>query len=92
MDPESIEYALDKCKTMLMGDCNYWGTFQVADKNFDSEAAVYLCLTQSPGCMVFDLVHISGASHWNKLKAGIDRAWETLGVNSPLKSKTLDEQ
>ena len=92
MVPESIEYALDYCKSVLMGDCNYWGTFSVADKDFDSESAVYLCLTKSPGCMVFDLVHISTCGHWNKLKAGIDKAWEKLGVNSPLKSKTINEQ
>ena len=92
MDPETIEYALYKCNNMLMGDCNYWGTFSVASREFDSEAAAYLCLTKSPGCMVFDLVHISTCGHWNKLKAGIDRAWEKLGVNSPLKSKTLNEE
>ena len=92
MDPETIEYALYKCNNMLMGDCNYWGTFSVASREFDSEAAAYLCLTKSPGCMVFDLVHISTCGHWNKLKAGVDRAWEKLGVNSPLKSKTLNEE
>ena len=92
MDPETIEYALYKCNNMIMGDCNYWGTFSVASREFDSEAAAYLCLTKSPGCMVFDLVHISTCGHWNKLKAGIDRAWEKLGVNSPLKSKTLNEE
>ena len=92
MDPETIEYALNKCNNMLMGDCNYWGTFSVASREFDSEAAAYLCLTKSPGCMVFDLVHISTCGHWNKLKAGVDRAWEKLGVNSPLKSKTLNEE
>ena len=92
MDPETIEYALYKCNNMLMEDCNYWGTFSVASREFDSEAAAYLCLTKSPGCMVFDLVHISTCGHWNKLKAGIDRAWEKLGVNSPLKSKTLNEE
>lgn len=88
-DTSSIEYALMYCKDVQLGDCNYWGTFSVADTKFDAEAAAYLCLTKSPGCMVFDLVHISGCGHWNHIKAGVDRAWEKLGVNSPLKSKTL---
>lgn len=85
---ESIQYALSRCNTLLNGECNWYGTFSVDQKTFDSEEATYLCLTQSPGCMVFEAGHVYNTDCWDKIKAGIDRAWEELGVNAPL----MDEE
>ena len=77
----SIEYALSYCKNILQGDCPFWGTFSVANP-IDIKKATKLCLVNSDGCMVFDLCHIR--QKWPEIKAGIDAAWEELGVNAPL--------
>lgn len=90
-DTDCIQYSLAVSRQYLKGDCDLWGTFSVAGQNFDAKSAVKLCLTQTEGCMVFDLVHIANWNYWSKIKAGADEAWEALGVNSPLKSKQFPE-
>ncbi|MBP5488634.1 MAG: family 10 glycosylhydrolase [Bacteroidales bacterium] len=89
---ETVQYALGYCRQILKGDCPFWGTFSVAEQKFDVENAVKLCLTDTDGCMVFDLCHIASWQHWKKIKAGADAAWEELGVNSPLKSKQFPSE
>ena len=42
--------------------------------NKDLSDAVYVCLTQSDGVMVFDITHIIERGTWEDLKNGIDRA------------------
>lgn len=88
---DTIEYALNYCRDILCGDCPFWGTFSVAEANFNATAAVKLCLTQSDGCMVFDLVHIGTRQYWDAIKEGADAAWKELGVNAPLKVKQFPE-
>ncbi|MBO4465423.1 MAG: family 10 glycosylhydrolase [Bacteroidales bacterium] len=88
---DTIEYAINNCRQILRGDCPFWATFSIPSNSFDVKTAVTLCLTQTSGCMVFDLVHIGGWNSWAKIKAGADAAWEELGVNSPLKVKQFPE-
>lgn len=88
----SIEYSLNNTRSILKGDCPFWGTFSVAGENFDAQSAVKLCLTKTDGCMVFDLVHIANRYYWSKIKEGADAAWEELGVNSPLKVKQFPSE
>lgn len=90
-DSNCMQYALLYGKQVIKGACKYWGTFSVASANFDAAAATELCLTQTDGCMVFDLVHIANRQYWSALKEGVDAAWETLGVNSPLLVKQFPE-
>ncbi len=40
----------------------------------DIEDQVYVCLTQSEGLVMFDIVQVIGFNLWDRLKAGIDRA------------------
>lgn len=73
-DPVSVEYAINKAKGLLAGDCTLYGTIQCADRNFDIENAVYLCLMQTSGVMVFELSHIINNDKWDEIKSGIERA------------------
>ena len=90
-DPDCIQYSLSLSRQYLKGACKMWGTFSVASAKFDATAATKLCLLQTEGCMVFDLVHVANFNHWARIKAGADAAWEELGVNSPLLSTPLPE-
>lgn len=90
-DTNCIQYSLSVSRQILKGDCDMWGTFSVASAKFDAEAATKLCLVQTEGCMVFDLVHIANFNHWKRIKAGADAAWKELGVNSPLLSTPMPE-
>ena len=38
------------------------------------EDAVYVCLTQSAGLMVFDIVQVINYNLWEDIRIGIDRA------------------
>ena len=87
----TVEFAINNAKQIIKGDCPMWGTFSVANGEFDVQTAVKLCLTQTDGCMVFDLCHIASWQHWSKIKAGAREAWEELGVNAPLKVKQFPE-
>lgn len=89
---DTIEYAINRTKTILKGDCPMWGTFSVASSNFKAQTATKLCLLQTDGCMVFDLCHIAAYQYWQKIKMGVDDAWEELGVNSPLKVKQFPKE
>ena len=43
-------------------------------QNSNIENAVYVCLRDTPGLMVFDIVHVIRYDLWNGIKRGIDRA------------------
>ena len=88
---DTIEFALSNCRNILKGECPYWGTFSVAGADFKAQTATKLCLTKTDGCMVFDLCHIAARQYWEKIKAGVDAAWEELGVNAPLLVKQFPE-
>lgn len=79
-DAESVEYAINRAKRIINGDCRLYGTFQCSNKNFDIEEAVYLCLKETDGVMVFELSHAHNTNAWNKIKSGIDRAEKELNI------------
>lgn len=76
---ESIEYGIWNGKQIVKGACTMYGTIfannHKDDKTANSiEEAVYVCLRDSEGLMVFDIVQVIGFDLWNGIKRGIDRA------------------
>lgn len=79
-DAESVEYAINRAKRIINGDCGLYGTIQCADRNFDIEEAVYLCLKETDGVMVFELSHAYNTNAWDKIKSGVERAEKELNI------------
>ncbi len=79
-DNESVEYAIERSKKLINGDCTIYGTIACADASFDIKEAVYLCLRETEGVMVFELSHIIRNRKWDAIKEGVDKAWKELGV------------
>lgn len=79
-DTESIEYGIFNAKKIINGACTMYGTIFAnnhrdnADVNINIENAVYICLRETPGLMVFDIVQVNQYGLWNGIKRGIDRA------------------
>lgn len=70
-DNGSVEYAIAKAKRLINNDCTIYGTISCDQQAFDLENAVYLCLKETSGVMVFELSHIIRTNKWNEVKAGI---------------------
>ncbi len=81
-NPSSIEYAINRANKLIGDDCAIYATISCADKSFDVENAVYYCLMNSEGLMVFDIVHVMGGQFWDEIKAGIDRAEKDLAAQN----------
>lgn len=79
-NPESVAYAIQRAKSLINDDCTLYGTIACSDPSFDIQRAVTLCLEETAGVMVFELSHIMSTNAWDKIKAGVDEAWEKLGV------------
>jgi len=79
-DSESIEYAIYNGKKIINGACTMYGTISAnnhrdnTDTNSNIENAVYVCLRDTPGLMVFDIVQVIQFGLWDGIKRGIDRA------------------
>lgn len=77
-DNESVEYALNRADSIIMGDCHVIGSIQSINHSADQsdphnlENAVRCCLEKSEGLMVFDIVHVINRNQWNEIKRGID--------------------
>ena len=72
-DNESIEYGLMRTKRDIDGACKVYGSIYAQNyKDFDD--AVYVCLRDTEGLMVFDIVQVIEHSLWDEIKSGIDRA------------------
>jgi len=71
---ESIEYAIDRAYKLIGDDCTIYGTIYGENNKENMEDAVYVCLTQSAGLMVFDIVQVINYNLWEDIKRGIDRA------------------
>lgn len=73
-DLESIEYGLYRSNRDVQGACSVYGSLY-AQNHIDQFAdAVYLCLRDTEGLMVFDLVQVVRFNLWDEIKEGIDRA------------------
>ncbi|MGX5816699.1 alpha amylase family protein [Chitinophaga lutea] len=76
-DPESIEFGLARGKRLINGACKMYGSLYALNHH-DIEDQIYVCMTQSQGLMVFDIVQLIEYNLWDRVKAGIDRAESTL--------------
>ena len=73
-DPESIEYGIERAKKLIDGDCKVFGTIYALNHQTNIADAVKVCLTNSEGLMVFDIVQVIGMNLWDGIKRGIDHA------------------
>lgn len=77
-DNESVEYALNRADSIIMGDCHVIGSIQSINHSADASDphnlvnAVKCCLENSEGLMVFDIVHVINRNQWDEIKRGID--------------------
>ncbi|CAL1517686.1 alpha amylase family protein [Chitinophaga sp. MM2321] len=72
-DPESIEYGLARGNRLINGACAVYGSIYA--NNFSHiEDDIDLCLNQSEGLVVFDIVQVIDHNLWDRLKRGIDKA------------------
>lgn len=77
-DPESIEFGIDRAKRVIDGDCRVYGTIYALNHEHNIEDAVYICLAQSEGLMVFDIIQVIEFDLWDDIRKGIDRAERDL--------------
>lgn len=77
-DPESIEFGLARAKNLIGGDCHLLGTIYALNHRDNIADAVTVCLEQSEGLMVFDIVQVIEMNLWNDIKRGIERNNLTL--------------
>lgn len=73
-DPESIEYGIARAKRIIGNSCAVYGTLFALNHKTNIEDAVYVCLSQSQGLMVFDIVQVIEFNEWAGIKKGIERA------------------
>jgi uncharacterized lipoprotein YddW (UPF0748 family) len=71
---ESIEYAIHRGKKVINNACAMYGTIFTQNHKTNIEEAVYLCLSQTDGLMVFDISQVIDLNLWPAIKKGIDRA------------------
>jgi hypothetical protein len=75
----SVENFVTTYSKYTMGDCKVNGSINTpaygnnATKISD---AVYLCLKNTDGLMVFDISHVINLDQWKAIKAGIDRIYK----------------
>jgi uncharacterized lipoprotein YddW (UPF0748 family) len=73
-DLESIEYGLFRSNRDVAGACELYGSLYANNHHEEFDDAVYLCLRDTQGLMVFDIVQVIKYNLWDKIKSGIDRA------------------
>ncbi len=73
-NPESVEYAIRRCKRIIGDACTVYGTVACANADFDLKEAVRLCYRETAGVMVFELSHIINNKRWDDIRAGIEAA------------------
>ena len=73
-DPESIEYGIARAQRIIHGACKVYGTLYALNHKDNIADAVYVCLSQSEGLMVFDIVQVIEFNQWTAIKEGIQRA------------------
>ncbi|WP_198652116.1 alpha amylase family protein [Chitinophaga deserti] len=76
-DPESIEFGLARGKRIIGDACKMYGSLYALNHS-DIEDQVYVCLTQSQGLVMFDVVQVIEFNLWDRIKSGIVRAERDL--------------
>ena len=77
-EPESIEAQLSNSKRVVMNDCKFYGSIYAANQKTAETIsdAVFLCLRDTDGLSVFDIVQVIRFDLWDGIKDGIRRAAE----------------
>lgn len=73
----SVENFVTTYSNYTMGDCHVYGsigTYAYGNKASAVSDAVYLCLKNTDGLMVFEISHVINNNQWNAIKEGIERA------------------
>ena len=70
-NPESIEYGIARGKKILNGDTKLYGTIYALNHKKNMADAVSVCLKNSDGLMVFDIVQVIEFNLWNQIKEGM---------------------
>lgn len=73
-DPESIEYGIEKGKRLIDEDTKMYASIYALNHKENIEDAVYVCLRDSDGLMVFDIVQVIAFDQWSAIKRGIEKA------------------
>ena len=78
-EPESIEAQLANSMRVVRSDCKLYGSIYAANQKTakDISDAVLLCLRNTDGLSVFDIVQVIQYNLWDGIKDGIRRASET---------------
>jgi len=77
-EPESIEAQLANSMRVVMNDCKLYGSVYAANQRTAASMsdAVFLCLRDTDGLSVFDIVQVIGYDLWDGIKDGVRRAAE----------------
>lgn len=75
----TVENFVTTYNKFSMGDCKVYGS--IASYAYPNRAtavsdAVYLCLKNTDGLMVFEISHVINNNQWNAIKDGIDRVYK----------------
>lgn len=77
-DKWSVEHHLQVAKELTMGDCGVVGSIYAANHKGEFDDAVYVCMRDTEGVVVFDFIQVKNYNLWDTIKRGIDRAESEL--------------
>ena len=69
----SIEYSVYRANNLTKGDCRMYGTIYALNHELNIEDAVYVCLRDSEGLMVFDICQVIQFDLWDDIRRGVER-------------------
>ena len=72
-NPNSIEYSVRRANNLTKGDCRMYGTIYALNHELNIEDAVYVCLRDSEGLMVFDICQVIQFDLWDDIRRGVER-------------------
>jgi len=77
-EPESIESQLANSMRVVQNDCKLYGSVYAANQKTikDISDAVFVCLRDTDGLSVFDIVQVIQFNLWDGIKEGIQRAYK----------------
>lgn len=82
-NPESMEFAMARAHRAIMGECNLYGTLFALQHPEDIADAVYVCLRDTEGLMVFDISQVVMFDLWDDIRSGILRAEPKIESSLP---------
>lgn len=82
-DPESIEFAAARARRAIMGECALCGSIFAPQHKSDIADAVYVCLRDTDGLMVFDICQVIEFDLWDGIRSGILRAEPEIAASLP---------